>query len=169
MKPSISVLTLGVGNLERALAFYRDGLGLPTQGIVGTEFAGGAVAFFRLEGGLILALWPQESLARETGLEAGEPAFRAADLSIGTALPPARRPIARSPRPRWWGTDQSIPASIASGAGTRGTSKIRTGISGRSTGTRMWRSSRNRRPACGGVGAHGADAPWPGAPTLAGY
>jgi catechol 2,3-dioxygenase-like lactoylglutathione lyase family enzyme len=83
MQPSISVITLGVEDLERALVFYRDGLGLPTQGIVGTEFEGGAVAFFRLQGGLILALWPRESLARETGLEAGEPTFRAADFSIG--------------------------------------------------------------------------------------
>src|SRR5688572_16207412 len=83
MKPSISVITLGVEDLERALVFYRDGLGLPTQGIVGTEFAGGAVVFFRLQGGLILALWPRAELARETGLEAGEPTLRGAEYSIG--------------------------------------------------------------------------------------
>lgn len=45
MKPRISVLTLGVADLDRALVFYRDGLGLPTQGIVGREYAHGAVAF----------------------------------------------------------------------------------------------------------------------------
>jgi catechol 2,3-dioxygenase-like lactoylglutathione lyase family enzyme len=83
MNPSISVITLGVEDLEKALVFYRDGLGLPTQGIVGTEFEGGAVVFFRLQGGLILALWPRAELARETGLEAGEPTFRAAEFSIG--------------------------------------------------------------------------------------
>ena len=48
MKPRITLITLGVDNLERSLAFYRDGLGLPTQGIVGTEFEHGAVAFFEL-------------------------------------------------------------------------------------------------------------------------
>ena len=83
MNPSISVITLGVEDLERALVFYRDGLGLPTRGIVGTEFEGGAVVFFRLQGGLILALWPRASLARDTGLEPGAPTFRAADFSIG--------------------------------------------------------------------------------------
>ena len=56
MNPRISVITLGVEDLEKALVFYRDGMGLPTQGIVGTEFEGGAVVFFRLHGGLILAL-----------------------------------------------------------------------------------------------------------------
>ena len=83
MNPNISVITLGVDDLERALVFYRDGLRLPTRGIVGTEFEGGAVVFFRLAGGLILALWPRAELARETGLEAGEPTFRAAAFSIG--------------------------------------------------------------------------------------
>ena len=68
MKPRITVLTLGVADLERALSFYRDGLGLPTDGIVGTEFEYGAVAFFRLEGGLTLALWPRKSLSHDSGL-----------------------------------------------------------------------------------------------------
>ncbi|HEU4571878.1 MAG TPA: VOC family protein [Candidatus Limnocylindrales bacterium] len=68
MKPRLSILTLAVDDLERAVRFYRDGLGLATDGIVGTEFEHGAVAFFRLEGGLRLALWPRESLAHDTGL-----------------------------------------------------------------------------------------------------
>jgi hypothetical protein len=45
MKPRISVLTLGVDDLERSLRFYRDGLGLSTEGIVGQEFEHGAVVF----------------------------------------------------------------------------------------------------------------------------
>lgn len=45
MKPRITVITLGVDDLERSVAFYRDGLGLPTEGIIGTEFEHGAVAF----------------------------------------------------------------------------------------------------------------------------
>ena len=81
MKPRITVITLGVDDLERALAFYRDGLGLPSKGIVGREFEYGAVAFFELEGGLILALWPHVSIARDTGLprQPGSPT----DLTLG--------------------------------------------------------------------------------------
>jgi catechol 2,3-dioxygenase-like lactoylglutathione lyase family enzyme len=68
MKPRITVLTLGVADLERSLAFYRDGLGLPTEGIVGREFAHGAVAFFDLAGGLKLGIWAQDDLAHDSGL-----------------------------------------------------------------------------------------------------
>ena len=63
MKPRISVITLGVDDLDRALKFYRDGLGLPTEGIVGEEFAHGAVAFFELQNGLKLAIWKREDIA----------------------------------------------------------------------------------------------------------
>lgn len=45
MQPRITVITLGVDDLERALRFYRDGLGLPTEGIIGTGFEHGAVVF----------------------------------------------------------------------------------------------------------------------------
>ncbi|APG88123.1 lactoylglutathione lyase (plasmid) [Sinorhizobium americanum CCGM7] len=69
MKARISVLTLGVADLERSLAFYRDGLKLPTQGIVGREFEHGAVAFFDLASGVKLALWAQEDLAHDSGLK----------------------------------------------------------------------------------------------------
>lgn len=68
MKARISLITLGVDDLENALKFYRDGLGLPTQGIVGTEFEYGAVAFFELEGGLKLAIWPRGHIARDSGV-----------------------------------------------------------------------------------------------------
>lgn len=68
MTPRISVITLGVDDLERAVAFYRDGLGLPTKGIVGAEFEHGAVAFFQLQSDLKLALWPRTSVAHDTGL-----------------------------------------------------------------------------------------------------
>ena len=69
MQARISVLTLGVQDLERSVRFYRDGLGLATEGIVGTEFENGAVAFFDLSGGLKLALWPTKSIAADTGLQ----------------------------------------------------------------------------------------------------
>ncbi len=68
MKPRISVLTLAVSDLENALSFYRDGLGLPTEGIVGREFEHGAVAFFDLSDGLKLAIWAQDDLVHDTGL-----------------------------------------------------------------------------------------------------
>lgn len=68
MKPRISVITIGVGDLEKSLAFYRYGLGLPTEGIVGRQFEHGAVAFFTLSGGLRLGLWAQDDIAHDTGL-----------------------------------------------------------------------------------------------------
>ena len=80
MKPRIKVLTLAVGDLERSLAFYRDGLGLPTEGITGRQFEDGAVAFFRLDGGLTLAPYPAASLAEGAGIGAGA---RLGAVSIG--------------------------------------------------------------------------------------
>jgi catechol 2,3-dioxygenase-like lactoylglutathione lyase family enzyme len=68
MNPRITLITLGVDDLERAVSFYRDGLGFSTKGIVGTEFENGAVAFFNLESGLKLALWPRKSIAADSGL-----------------------------------------------------------------------------------------------------
>jgi len=72
MHAHVSLITLAVADLERALRFYRDGLGWRTKGIVGKEFEHGAVVFFDLAGGLKLALWPRESLAFESGLPTGD-------------------------------------------------------------------------------------------------
>jgi len=68
MDPRITVITLGVDDLERALRFYRDGLGLPTPGIVGTEFEHGAVVFIQLQAGVSLALWLRTSISHDSGL-----------------------------------------------------------------------------------------------------
>lgn len=84
MKPRISVITLGVDDLDRALRFYRDGLGLHTEGIVGREFEHGAVAFFDLQAGLRLALWPRLSLAHDTGIAPTAPC--ATEISLGHNL-----------------------------------------------------------------------------------
>jgi hypothetical protein len=81
MKPRISLITLGVDDLDASLAFYRDGLGLKTDGVMGTEFEYGAVAFFDLESGLKLALWPRKSLSRDSGLPLDRPS--ATEFSIG--------------------------------------------------------------------------------------
>ena len=81
MKPRITLLTLCVDDLERAVAFYRDGLGFATKGIIGTEFENGAVAFFNLESGLNFALWPRKSLAADSGLPLQ--ARSSTELSVG--------------------------------------------------------------------------------------
>ena len=66
MKPRITVITLGVDDLERSLSFYRDGMGLTTEGIIGAEFEHGAVAFFDLQSGLKLALWKRDDIAYDS-------------------------------------------------------------------------------------------------------
>ena len=87
MEARIHVITLAVGDLDRALAFYRDGLGLESSGVVGTEFTGdedtaaGAIALFRLDGGLILSLYPRTELAKDADLPLGPP--KSGEFSIG--------------------------------------------------------------------------------------
>lgn len=81
MKPRITVITIGVDDLERSLRFYRDGLGLPTDGIFGEEFEHGAVAFFDLQAGLKLAIWPRKSLSHDSGIPLCNPS--PTDLSLG--------------------------------------------------------------------------------------
>lgn len=81
MKPRITVLTLGVTDLEKSVEFYRDGLGLPTEGIIGKEFEYGAVAFFNLQNGVKLALWPRKSMSNDTNISIQNPS--ALEFTIG--------------------------------------------------------------------------------------
>ncbi|EUJ21796.1 VOC family protein [Listeria aquatica] len=81
MKARVTVLTLGVADLERAVAFYRDGLKFATEGIIGQEFEHGAVAFFDLESGMKLALWRREDIAYDSGVQAQNP--NPAELTLG--------------------------------------------------------------------------------------
>jgi catechol 2,3-dioxygenase-like lactoylglutathione lyase family enzyme len=81
MKPRITVLTLGVNDLEKAVKFYSEGLGFSTGGIVGNEFEYGAVAFFQLQHGVRLALWPRKSISQDTDLKLTAPS--ATDFTIG--------------------------------------------------------------------------------------
>jgi uncharacterized protein len=87
IKPRISMITLGVNDLEKSLAFYRDGLGLQTPGVVGTEFQGdetqpsGAVVMFKLQNGVILALYPRTELAKDARVPAGVASLT--EFSIG--------------------------------------------------------------------------------------
>src|SRR5438309_3174160 len=87
MEPHIDVITLAVADLDRSLAFYRDGLGLETTGVVATEFvdeetnASGAIVIFRLKGGLVLALYPRSELAKDADIPFGPP--KTGEFSIG--------------------------------------------------------------------------------------
>ncbi len=81
MKPRITIITLGVDDLERSLKFYRDGLGLLTEGIIGTEFEYGAAAFFDMQDGVKLALYPRKSLAYDSTTPLQTPS--STEFSIG--------------------------------------------------------------------------------------
>jgi catechol 2,3-dioxygenase-like lactoylglutathione lyase family enzyme len=81
MKPRFQILTLAIDDLDRALAFYRDGMGLATKGIVGTEFEDGAVVFIPVNDDLTLALYPAASLAKDAGIAATS--LRLGAISIG--------------------------------------------------------------------------------------
>jgi catechol 2,3-dioxygenase-like lactoylglutathione lyase family enzyme len=90
MQGRIDIITLAVADLERALIFYRDGLGLESRGVLGTEFAGdevnpaGAIALFELQGGLILSLYPRTELAKDANVALGPP--KTGEFSIGHAV-----------------------------------------------------------------------------------
>lgn len=115
MKPRVNVLTLGVSNLEQALAFYRDGLGLPTKGITGTQFEDGSVVFFYLnDKGLILALYPTSSLSKDANITASGERLGAVSIGhivnskdeVDTVMTQAERAGAKITDPardRFWG------------------------------------------------------------------
>jgi uncharacterized protein len=139
MEARIDIITLAVADLERALRFYRDGLGLESRGVIGSEFAGddanpaGAVALFELRGGLLMSLYPRAELAKDAKVSLGPP--QAGEFSIGQAVASraevdavlahaqaAGATLTDQPHDRPWG---SIPAIFA----------IPTDTSGRSSGT----------------------------------
>jgi len=90
MKPRIHVVTLAVEDLERALAFYRDGLGFHSDGVIGTEWPGddtsaaGPTAVFNLDSGLMLTVYPRAELAKDAGLPVG--VRQSGEFSIGHAV-----------------------------------------------------------------------------------
>jgi uncharacterized protein len=87
LQAKIFFITLAVDDLDRSVAFYRDGLGWPTEGIVGQEFhdeatgADGTIAFFKLEGGLLLGLYERANLAKDASLPPGPPS--STEFSLG--------------------------------------------------------------------------------------
>jgi len=80
MEPRITLLTLGVADLERSVRFYRDGLGLPRR-----ESPPG-VAFFALRG-TWLALYPREALAEDATVAAEGSGFRGFTIAHNVASP----------------------------------------------------------------------------------
>ncbi|MBL8591848.1 MAG: VOC family protein [Devosia sp.] len=81
MKPRLSVITIGVDDLDVSLRFFRDGLGLPTEGIIGQQFEHGSVAFFDLQHGVKLALYPRASIAHDAEVEQTSPS--PTELTLG--------------------------------------------------------------------------------------
>ena len=90
MEARITVITLAVADLQRALSFYRDGLGWESRGVIATEFAGdevnpaGAIVIFELQGGLILTLYPRTELAKDANVPLGPP--KSGEFSLGHAV-----------------------------------------------------------------------------------
>jgi catechol 2,3-dioxygenase-like lactoylglutathione lyase family enzyme len=88
MRAKVFFITLAVDDLGRSLAFYRDGLGWPTQGVVGQEFhdeltgADGTIAIFTLDDGLTLMLYERANLAKDASLPAGPPSSTEFSLGI---------------------------------------------------------------------------------------
>jgi catechol 2,3-dioxygenase-like lactoylglutathione lyase family enzyme len=105
VQAKIFFITLAVDNLDRSVAFYRDGLGWPTDGIVGQEFhdevtgADGTIAFFKLDGGLLLGLYERANLAKDAGLPPGPPSSTEFSLGLPAGsqeeltAPPHMRPF----------------------------------------------------------------------------
>ena len=61
MKQSVSFVTLGVTDLERARAFYRDGLGwAPLMDVP-------SVVFFQVAPGVVLGMWGIDDLGEDAG------------------------------------------------------------------------------------------------------
>jgi catechol 2,3-dioxygenase-like lactoylglutathione lyase family enzyme len=76
VEPRVSLITLGVADLDRSYRFYKDGLGLPTTG---TPADG--VVFFQTSG-TTLALYPYDDLARDVGPGWNEPRSRFTGISL---------------------------------------------------------------------------------------
>lgn len=76
MEPRISIITLGVADLERSYRFYKDGLGLPT-----TRSPESGIIFFQTNG-VTLALYPYQDLADDIGPEWSEPRSKFSGITL---------------------------------------------------------------------------------------
>jgi len=141
MKSRIKVITLGVSDLERSLAFYCDGLGLPTEGIIGTEFEDGAVVFFNMNDDLILALYPRTALAKDAKVPESPPS--PSEFSIGHIVGSKEEVDAIMAQAEKAGAHITDPPHDRFWGGIPDTSKIQTVTYGKLPGTRRGKS-RNR-------------------------
>lgn len=77
MEPRVSIITLGVEDLDRAVRFY-EAMGLKRNPKI-TD----GVAFFQM-GGVILGLWSRGELAKDAGVEDSRPGFSGTALAYNT-------------------------------------------------------------------------------------
>jgi uncharacterized protein len=122
MKSRINVITLSVGDLEKSLTFYRDGLGLPTKGIIGAEFEDGAIVLFNMNDDLILALYPKRALAKDAQVSVSPPS--PAEFSIGHIVKSKQEVDAVMKQAEKAGAKITDPAHDRFGEGTPDTFKI---------------------------------------------
>ena len=132
VKPCITVMAVGVDDVERSLTFYREGVGLPTRGITGTEGKQGAVTFVDLQPGLKLAVWARKDIASEARIPLGLPSATefmlgdtvASKAEVNAAHQPNRvNPITLRLGPRYFkplGGSQRRGVNISSALFTRG-------------------------------------------------
>ena len=78
MDAHITLITLGVSNLQRSVAFYEGGLGLPRSN------NSQAIAFFQMRG-TILSLYPWDKLAEDAQVPSSGSGFRGFTLSHNVA------------------------------------------------------------------------------------
>lgn len=81
MKPKISLITLGISDLEKSLKFYRDGLGFKTHNYKEGQDA----VFFEMDG-TWLSLFPKDKLAEDITVSSSGSGFTGITLAhnVGT-------------------------------------------------------------------------------------
>src|SRR5262245_8985510 len=130
MQSRINLITLAVDELERALVFYRDGLGLDSPGVVGTDFPGddespaGAVAMFELDGGSFWQCGRGPSWRRTRAFRSR--ARRLVSSVSARSSPARKRWMLSSPRRRRPVRPSPTSRTIERGGSTRATSATRT-------------------------------------------
>ena len=80
MKPHITIITLGVIDLQRAINFYEKGLGLPRKN------ESDSIAFFDMSG-TMLALYPRDELAEDITISPEGTGFQGFTLAHNVAFP----------------------------------------------------------------------------------
>ena len=76
MDSRVSIITLGVADIERSYRFYKDGLGFPT-----TRLPESGIVFFQTSG-VTLALYPYQDLANDIGPDWNEPRSKFSGITL---------------------------------------------------------------------------------------